>query len=208
MTITTQQYSKLDEAYNYFNKHLFDNKLPDSIITLNAKGKTTGYLHYNKYKYKDGRSNLSELAFNPLEFESKDETEVYQTLVHEMVHLWQMIFGEPSRKTYHNREWAYKMIDLGLQPSSTGLPGGRITGQSMSDYVIEGGLFEKVCGAFILKEKRILINAVPEEEKEKKKRNKTREKFVCPSCQMQAWAKKTAKLACGNCIQPMIIEEE
>ena len=46
------------------------------------------------------------------------------------------------------------------------------------------------------------------EEKEVKERKKTREKFTCPTCHQSAWAKKTAKLACGNSVQPMIIEEE
>ena len=36
------------------------------------------------------------------------------TLVHEMVHFWQQEFGTPSRRGYHNREWADKMEALGL----------------------------------------------------------------------------------------------
>lgn len=44
-----------------------------------------------------------------------------QTIVHEMVHLWQYEFGKPSHRTYHNKE-ADKMA-IGLMPSNTDLGG-------------------------------------------------------------------------------------
>jgi hypothetical protein len=46
---------------------------------------------------------------------------ILSTLVHEMVHVWQETYGNPSRRGYHNRQWAEKMREVGLQPSSTGL---------------------------------------------------------------------------------------
>jgi len=58
-----------------------------------------------------------------------------------MVHCWQYCHGTPSRRHYHNREWARKMESIGLMPSSTGLPGGATTGQVMSDYIIDSGRF-------------------------------------------------------------------
>ena len=58
-------------------------------------------------------------------------------------------FGKPGRSCYHNREWALKMIDIGLHPSSTGMPGGKITGQHISDYPIEGGPFIKACHSLV-----------------------------------------------------------
>ena len=63
------------------------------------------------------------------------------TFAHEMVHHWQEHFGTPPRNGYHDREWAAKMISIGLMPSSTGKPGGKKTGYHVSDYVIEGGPF-------------------------------------------------------------------
>lgn len=58
-----------------------------------------------------------------------------------MAHCWQFCLGTPSPNGYHNKEWAYKMMEIGLHPSTTGKPGGAITGMLMSDYVIEGGPF-------------------------------------------------------------------
>jgi hypothetical protein len=50
---------------------------------------------------------------------------VLSTLVHEQAHLWQHHFGKPGRGRYHNREWAAKMVEIGLIPSATGEPGGK-----------------------------------------------------------------------------------
>ena len=51
-----------------------------------------------------------------------------------------------------NTQWADKMIEIGLMPSDTGLPGGRITGQKMSDYPISDGAFVREVKALISKE--------------------------------------------------------
>ena len=60
-------------------------------------------------------------------------------MIHEQCHVWQYHFGTPSRRSYHDREWASKMESLGLIPSSTGFPGGNKTGQKMDDYLLAGG---------------------------------------------------------------------
>lgn len=59
--------------------------------------------------------------------------------VRKTAHLWQHHFGKPSRAGYHNKEWAAKMLAIGLYPSDTGRPGGKETGQSCSHYIVESG---------------------------------------------------------------------
>ena len=62
-----------------------------------------------------------------------------------MAHEWQYHYGRhQSRGAYHNREWAGEMLRLGLHPSDTGRPGGRVTGQQMTHYIMPGGRFEQV----------------------------------------------------------------
>ena len=78
-------------------------------------------------------------------------TELLQTLVHEQVHQWQAQFGKPSLRTYHNREWADKVLSVGLTPSSTGRPGGMQTGQQMADYPTEGGVFLEIASGILAK---------------------------------------------------------
>ena len=67
---------------------------------------------------------------------NRDDIEWHSTLVHEMCHLWQEDFGKPSRGGYHNRQWADKMIQVGLMPTDTGEPGGQLTGQRVTHYII------------------------------------------------------------------------
>ena len=42
------------------------------------------------------------------------------------------------------------MIELGLQPSHTGLPEGRVTGRKMSHYIVPGGRFLKAANELLL----------------------------------------------------------
>jgi len=90
----------------------------------------------------DESIRIDELSLNPEYFMSGNPIEVLQTLVHEMVHIWQYHHGKVSRAGYHNKQWSETMKRIGLMPSTTGRPGGKPIGQNMSDYVISGGAFE------------------------------------------------------------------
>ena len=63
-------------------------------------------------------------------------------LVREMVHLWQEMYGKPSNNGYFNREWAEKMEAIGLIPTSTGVPGGKRTGQGLKHCIEPNGRFD------------------------------------------------------------------
>lgn len=82
---------------------------------------------------------------NPVYFSIRTIKATLSTLVHEMVHQWQFHFGEHGRRGYHNKQWAARMERVGLMPSDTGEPGGRKVGQSMTHYIIAGGLFDMAC---------------------------------------------------------------
>ena len=155
-TPTEELYSNLDLAYEHFNRKLFAGQLPVCLITMQRKANTFGYfsaMRWAQFKLitpnetvqSDTTTTTHEIALNPAYFAGRPIIEVFQTLVHEMVHLWQFEFGTPSIKTYHNKEWADKMESIGLMPSATGLPGGKRTGQNMADYPIKGGLFYNEC---------------------------------------------------------------
>lgn len=140
MNPTDELYRSLETAYDFFNEQLFEGSLPKVIFTVQRKAGITGYFAADRWGNQQGEKR-SELAINPSYLANSRLVEVCQTLVHEMVHCWQFHFGKPGRKGYHNKEWAYKMIAVGLMPSSTGEPGGEIVGQHMSDYIIEEGGF-------------------------------------------------------------------
>lgn len=207
MGITKKQYSDLDDAFQYFNKHLFDNKLPDCLITFQHHKSFGGYHWNEKFVSRYDNKKISEIALNPDKFEDRSDLDILAILAHEMVHVQQHLIGEPPRKGYHDKGFAILMNEIGLQASATGEPGGKATGQRMSHYILEGGKFEKVANAFLLSGEKFQWNSVVES-KETKERKKTREKWTCPKClQEHAWARKTAKIACGVCMVPMVIEE-
>lgn len=151
---TRQNYAELQTAYEHFNAALFGGKLPSCLITLQREKRTCGYFSQQRFADLDGRLT-DEIALNPAYFAVVPLVETMQTLVHEMVHLWQFHFGRPGRGRYHNGEWANKMESIGLMPSSTGKPGGQRTGDCMSDYAIEGGGFLRACKELITQDFRL-----------------------------------------------------
>ena len=148
MTPTTELYQSLERIFDFFNQELFDSQLPKLLFTVQRKARTMGYFAPDRWVSTSG-DQCHELAYNPLYVTDKSIVEVLQTLVHELVHCWQHCHGSPSRSGYHNVEWANKMESIGLMPSSTGKPGGKRTGQHMSDYLIANGRFINACQKLI-----------------------------------------------------------
>lgn len=141
---TVDFYSSLQRAFDHFNEHLFEGKLPPCLITLRFSSRHYGYHHKDRFVNSTG-DKLDELGLHPGFFTLRPVEEVLSTLVHEMVHHWQDSQGRPSKSNPHNREWASKMRDVGLEPSSTGLPDGKDTGQSVSHYIRPDGPFIRAC---------------------------------------------------------------
>ena len=154
VTPTGQAYHELQWAYDHFNRTLFGGRLPACLITLQREKATSGYFSSKRFARTDGQIT-DEIALNPAYFAVVPQVETLQTLVHEMCHLWQGHFGKPGRGRYHNEEWAAKMESLGLMPSSTGKPGGKRTGDHMSDYALEGGAFLAACAELLTEKFRL-----------------------------------------------------
>ena len=141
-TPSEQTYVPLFEAFNFFNRELFNVTLPDVLVTLQRKARTFGYFSRDRFAELKGDARAHEIAMNPAHFRQRSPKDTCSTLVHEMVHLQQECFGKPTRAGYHNREWARMMREIGLQPSSTGAPGGKETGYQMDHYIVAGGPFD------------------------------------------------------------------
>lgn len=165
MRPTEENYTELQQAYDYFNGCLFNGILPDCLLTLQREKRTYGYVSYNRFTNAKGQK-VHEMALNPSYFAVIPMQEIMQTMVHEMCHIWQYHYGNPGRGRYHNREWACFMESIGLMPSHTGKPGGKRTGDQMMDYVIEGGLFDRMYEELIKSEFHISwIDRFPEQSK-------------------------------------------
>lgn len=192
-------YVTLEQAYDWFNGRLFGGVLPPCLLTLQRHGRSRGYFANDRFQHRaDGQQTRHELALNPDLFVGRSDKDILSTLVHEMVHCWQQCLGSPSQRGYHNREWATKMIEVGLMPSSTGQEGGAQTGQSITHYVIAGDPFDGLADELLRTGLRLQWQSLPlTAEAEQKRRSKT--KYTCPACGLNAWAKPAAPLVCGAC---------
>jgi hypothetical protein len=87
------------------------------------------------------------------------------------------------------------MKTLGLQPSSTGQPGGKETGQRVSHYIISGGAYAQSYTKLASGGFKLSWNS----RKPDSKRRESKNKFTCSTCGQNAWAKPDASLVCGHC---------
>ena len=222
-TPTQEQFTALNGAYVYFNKALFGNELPGCILNFSRLHGTHGFMAPERWK-RQGEKNFGthEISLTPTTL-YRTPVLIFSTLVHEMAHLWQWEFGNPSRNGYHNREWAAKMKEIGLIPSNTGQPGGMETGQNMTHYIEKGGkyekAFEKMPDKYLLpftaldgEVMKRLIEGTDEggggDEETKRRverlkklrppaKNKT--KYTCPVCKASVWGRPGLLLHHKDC---------
>jgi hypothetical protein len=196
--LTITEYQGFQDAYDFFNRELFGGVLPQVLVTLQRHANTRGYFSPERFSGRLDDSAVHELALNPDTFTGSTDQVILSTLVHEMCHVWQQTHGEAPRKGYHDRQWAAKMREIGLQPSSTGEEGGAETGQSVSHYMLPGGRYAKAYAQLADSGFQLHWQSVPASGQGRgKKSSKT--KFTCPECGQNAWAKPDALLICGEC---------
>ena len=224
-------------AFRYFNEKLFDNSLPEVVITTQRHGTSTfGFFATDSYKArkfdpeKEGslppEFTVHEIAMMPDMMDDRSDEEVLSTLVHEMCHLWQHEHGTPSRSGYHNREWAAKMHQVGLHPSKYGKLDARNKTywekhKEEKDKICpgEGPQTGQQCSHFIIagglydrQAKALLETGFKLSLQQFKKmtvvKPKSKVKFTCPKCNQNAWAKPGARIACSDCQVKMESEEE
>src|SRR4051812_41508378 len=121
VTPTGEQFSAYEGAFGYLNEKLFGGELPPAMLNFSRKSNSRGF--YCAQLWVKGRQRAAEITLNPDVLLEQTPREMMSTLAHEMVHHWQECFGKPSRPGYHNKQWASKMVEVGLHPSHTGAPG-------------------------------------------------------------------------------------
>lgn len=197
--ITQVEYSGFQKAYDFFNRELFNNTLPAVLITLQRKSGAAGYFSPDRFRGRLDDSAAHELALNPDSFLNRSDEEILSTLAHEMVHVWQETHGDPPRRSYHDRRWAAKMREIGLQPSHDGKPGGKETGQHVSHYILPDGPFARTCRGLLNQIGfRLHWQSSPARGASAVTKLASKTKYTCPVCGQNAWAKPGAKLFCGG----------
>lgn len=210
---------QLQAAFDFFNKNLWDGRLPPAVLTLQRKANSAGYHHENAFVDRaHGDSAASEIAMNPDHFDKSDDV-ILSVLVHEMAHHWQQYFGKPGRGAYHNQQWANEMLRVGLLAYNVKNPQ-IATGDKISHTIKANGLFEGYCKIFLatgytLQWRSRKYTQLPpadgeeaeptdgdeaeREEEAAKQKNKT--KYTCPVCQTNLWGKPKLDVICGACAE-------
>jgi hypothetical protein len=196
VTIIITEYQGFQDAYDFFNRELFGGTLPQVLVTLQRHARTYGYFSPERFSGRIAKTAVHELALNPDNFTERTDAMILSTLVHEMCHVWQQTYGKAPRRGYHDRQWAGKMREIGLQPSTTGEEGGAETGQSVSHYIVLEGRFAKAYAKLAETGFQLHWQSIPASARAKKP---NRMKFTCPECGQNAWAKPDARLICGVC---------
>jgi predicted SprT family Zn-dependent metalloprotease len=197
--VTLTQFQALQKIYDHMNRKLFKGELGQCLINLSRKSKAHSFFAPKRWSARGSEERIHEISINPQTI-NRNPIAVISTLVHEMAHLWQEDHGKPSAQ-HHNKEWAAKMEELGLIPSSTGLPGGKKTGRNMTHYIEEGGAYERAFAAmpddyiytFIAHE----LNESKAAKAKKKAKNKV--KYTCDSCDSNVWGKPGLHIVCQDC---------
>jgi len=103
------------------------------------------------------------------------------------------------------------MKEVGLFPTSTGEPGGKETGQKVTHLIAENSPFALACARLLEQHPAMLYHdrAGDDEEGQKARKQKaaSKTKYTCESCGVNAWAKPTVNLWCGDCQAQMHAEE-
>jgi predicted SprT family Zn-dependent metalloprotease len=199
-SVTGTQFAAYEGMFKFLNRRLFSGKLPPVLLNFSRLAKTYGFFAPSRWQKGATKSAevRHEISLNPAWLRSRPAIEVASTLAHEMAHLWQQENGKPSRRGYHNAEWAATMDQIGLVPSSTGQPGGKRVGQRVSHYIAPGGPFAV---AFREMPRKFLLPWTCDEpekaKKEKKAKNKV--KYTCPECSANVWGKPGLAIACLEC---------
>ena len=198
--ITPAEYRAFQDAYDFLNAELFAGSLPHVLVTLQRHAKTRGYFSPERFTGRIDDAAAHELAMNPDGFTGRTDEQIPSTLAHEMAHVWQQTHGTAPRRSYHDRQWAGKMKDIGLQPSTTGEPGGKETGQSVTHYIIPGGPYATAYAKLKARGFRLHWQSAPAG-KEAKAKKASKTKFTCPECGQNAWGKPDTVLICGVCFE-------
>lgn len=209
--LSSANYKAYEDAFNVLNERLFDGKLPPTVLTLRAKKNTHGYAWSKRFidhdqAYQDSQELIpdpdslpgayDEIAINPATA-SRSARDVLGTLLHEMCHVWQFRFGKPSRNGYHNREWANKMLEVGLRPFNVKNPQ-QMTGQACSHTIEDGGIADLVFAEITQSFGSALVVELPSSAA-KKKPVAVKSKYTCPACQCNVWGKPGLRIACLDC---------
>lgn len=196
--------SELHRAFKIFNDNLFDGTLPEPAIIIAPKGKKSLAL---------GWCTVSKIWKNDLTLEERYEINivaealnrgiypVMSTLLHEMVHLYNLVneIKDVSRGgTYHNAKFKRVAENHGLvveHRDGVGWSHTYLQGTTMD--LVDSARFDEAVFSFGRRDAEDLEDDLIKN-KRKRKKNSIR-KYVCPRCHGIIRASRQVNVICGDC---------
>jgi hypothetical protein len=105
---TKAQFTAYEQMFGFFNRRLFGGGLPACLLNFSRKAKTYGFFAPQRWQHENAKEVRHEISLNPASLRTRKPIDVASTLVHEMVHLWQLC------RHRHNCHYA----ELQIMPSS------------------------------------------------------------------------------------------
>lgn len=208
---TSRTAGYLEKMFRELNRDFFEGKLEEPIITIQSTPRAYGHVTVAKIWQRKGE-NRHELNIGA-ETLNRPIEEVTATMVHEMVHLWNLAEGvqDCSRGgTYHNKRFKEEAEKRALHIEHHPTYGWTITSptEELLEYILEQGWTEldmnrgggewsppPSAGG-----KAGSGGQAPGAEP---KKSSTR-KLVCPCCGNSVRATKAVRIMCMDCMEQMI----
>lgn len=192
--------AELHRAFKMFNENLFEGKLPEPAILIQSRGNkklTLGWCSVQKI-WKNEKTEEEKYEINLVaEGLNRGIYPVMTTLLHEMVHLYNLVNGikDVSRgNTYHNMKFKNTAEAHGLiieHADKIGWSVSKLQGTTMN--LIDSYEFDEA--VFSLGRRDLDSEG---DEKPKKKKSSSR-KYYCPECGISIRASKDVNILCGDC---------
>lgn len=189
--------TELEDLFEVFNEKYFDSQLCRPVITVSPQGKESVFGWCTSWKAWKGEGEGYYEINVCAEHLARPFKEVAETLLHEMVHLYNVQNGvkDTSRSgTYHNKEFKMVAEQHGLTVSKDEKYGWCVTHLN-EDSEEETQNFMN----FIGKESFSLYREGETKEEKEKKGGSNSIKYVCPMCGAIIRATKKVRVICADC---------
>ncbi|GIP08855.1 hypothetical protein J1TS5_10250 [Paenibacillus macerans] len=217
---------ELHRAFRCLNEAFFDGELPEPAITIQTGGKrsTMGWCSRSPiWLDSEGKIQLYEINI-AAEYLNIDLYETMDTMLHEMVHLYNKIHGvqDVSRGgQYHNKRFRDECLRRGFyyvfsEPDKKlGWSFAKITDETKAKidqfklnrdvFVIARNTFGTVVSAPTTEGESPETEAAGNGEAQRKKSHIR--KYICPGCGNSVRASKVVNIRCDDCDEKMLEEE-
>lgn len=194
----------LEETFQHFNETKFNNELPEPIITIQTKAKTKSYGWCSIIPFWQNTKNEEEQYYEiniSAEHLDRDIVDIIGTLIHEMVHLYNVHKGiQDCTKTGSHNEY------FKAEAERVGLIVEKLKGKGFAHTTPSDALKAEIM-ALNIDEEVFCISRIEDVQSKKTVRKSSQINMVC-SCGKKLKVKAEMNIICGDCGERFNVVEE